>query len=247
MAVDFTVGTPDFYKLGSSIRSVVPMTLVGWGFTTNTSTEACVLAVGDDTTTSHEFALFVDGTSGEVRAMARSTASAAAVKATITTSVWEHYAAKYISNVSRFAYLNGVVGTENTTSRTVAGTFDETGIGVRITGTSVNTWDGFLAHVAAYDVALDDAEIASLAAGTSPLLIRPQSLIFYCPLVNTTAQELVAGVTLTASGVPTNAAGPPVMWPSMQEIELFSVGGLTLPGFHGANRGIMRGINRGVG
>lgn len=43
--------------------------------------------------------------------------------------------------------------------------------------------NGQLAHVGMYNVILEDNEIFSLAAGFSPLLVRPQSLKVYCTLI----------------------------------------------------------------
>ena len=50
-----------------------------------------------------------------------------------------------------------------------------------------------------WNVALTAAEIASLAKGFSPRLIRPQSLAFYAPLIRETL-DIRGGLTLTDSG-----------------------------------------------
>jgi hypothetical protein len=60
-------------------------------------------------------------------------------------------------------------------------------------------WAGQLAEAAVWSVQLSDAEIASLAAGVPALLVRPQSLTFYAPLVRS-LNELRTVRTITATG-----------------------------------------------
>lgn len=52
-------------------------------------------------------------------------------------------------------------------------------------------------------MALNTSEIAALAKGLSPLLIRPTSLVFYLPLVRDADRDVVGGLALTAFNVPT--------------------------------------------
>ena len=55
--------------------------------------------------------------------------------------------------------------------------------------------DGQLAEAAIYDVTLDAAEVAALARGVSPRLVRPQGLRLYAPLIRDIM--CLAGNTLT--------------------------------------------------
>lgn len=55
---------------------------------------------------------------------------------------------------------------------------------------------GLIAEAAIWNAALTDAEVAVLAAGYSPLLVRSQSLVFYIPLVREIL-DVVGGVTIT--------------------------------------------------
>ena len=137
-----------------------------------------------------------------------STASATAGTA-LGTGTWAHAAAVYVSTASRFAYKNGVVGTENTTSLTPT-TIDGVRLGAQV---GTNFMDGTLAEVGIWNVALDAGEIAALAKGFSPQLIRPASLIHYYPLIrgtvnqggssNTTLDRGKAGLNLTETNTPT--------------------------------------------
>ena len=82
-------------------------------------------------------------------------------------------------------------------------------------------WNGAIAEAAAYSVALDESEIASLAAGFSPLMIRPESLIGYWPLggaycANDADIDVVGANHLTDNGSPsaTGEASPYIIYPS---------------------------------
>lgn len=69
-----------------------------------------------------------------------------------------------------------------------------------------------LAEVAMWSVELSADEITSLSKGFSPLLVRPQDLVFYAPLHGRALPELdqVSGLQLSSYGSPpTNTASPP--------------------------------------
>jgi uncharacterized Zn-finger protein len=98
------------------------------------------------------------------------------------------------------------------------------GSGATITPTQVsipsNTNGNTLqvAEAAIWSVALTDAEVAVLARGFSPLLVRPQSLVFYTPLVRDAID--FKGASLTLTGGPTAFAHPRVYFPSRPRISV---------------------------
>jgi hypothetical protein len=94
--------------------------------------------------------------------------------------VWYHGAGVFASATSRIVYLNGIAGTEDTTSVTEPAN-EEVRIG-RKPRAAVLWWDGRLAECAVWDVVLTAGEIKCLAAGVSPQHVRPQSLAGYWPL-----------------------------------------------------------------
>lgn len=69
--------------------------------------------------------------------------------------------------------------------------------------------NGLLAECAIWSVALTDDEINSLAKGFKPSRIRPQSLVFYAPLVRA-AIDVRQGLALTPVNSPTVADHPRV-------------------------------------
>lgn len=128
---------------------------------------------------------------------------------TLTNGAWSHIAGVQASATSRTGYLNGVAGTTNTTTYT-PGPFTSTTVGgLMLNGTRTSFSGGDIAECAIWSVALDAGEISALAAGFSPLLIRPASLVFYVPLLgNSPERELIARRQLTygaAGAAPTIA------------------------------------------
>lgn len=79
-------------------------------------------------------------------------------------------------------------------------------------------FDGLIAHMAFWDVELTAADAAMLAAGVSPLLVKPQNLITYYPLDG--LQEVMGGLTLTKTGSPALAASRPIYYPQSPIIRL---------------------------
>jgi hypothetical protein len=119
-----------------------------------------------------------------------------------------HAAATVSSTNSRKAYFNGVAGSDNTTNIDSSdSTFDYISIGTRFaSGVAGLPHSGWIAWPAVWNVALSADEIAALAAGYSPLLIRPQNLVFFAPLQNEAAGDefdIVGGRLLTETGTVT--------------------------------------------
>lgn len=131
-----------------------------------------------------------------------------------------HSCGVWAANNSRFAYCNGIVGVEDTASQTPAG-IDRFSIGA-FDGTTVNHgWapagTGYLSEVAVWDVALAAIEVAALAAGVHPYMIRPASLIGYYPIFGRQSQEpnLLSSTTpLVIQGSLTRAEHPRIFRPS---------------------------------
>jgi len=122
-------------------------------------------------------------------------------------NTWYHAAGVFAASNSRTGYFNGTAHTPNTTSITVAG-LDRTIIGMRISGGGIGAYfNGSVAEAGIWNVALDAAEVAALAKGFSPLLIRPASLIAYWPLIGRSSPEicLKGGFDLTLVNGPTAA------------------------------------------
>jgi hypothetical protein len=117
---------------------------------------------------------------------------------------WNHACGVATSATSRTIYLNGGSSATNTASKnpTVSGIV----IGARFT---VGVFTGQIAEVGIWNSTLTAAEIASLAKGMTCDKIRPQSLVFYAPLVRDLIDQK-GGLTLTNNNGATVANHPRV-------------------------------------
>lgn len=117
---------------------------------------------------------------------------------------WQHVAAVFESSTSRYAYGGGVAGTQNTTSITPA-SLNRTNMGFQDNASGSGFALGSFAEAALWNVALTTAEIAALAAGVCPLLVRPTSLVSYWPIIGQYSPEIdmKGGYGLTVTGTST--------------------------------------------
>ncbi len=129
-----------------------------------------------------------------------------------TTSDWVHVCGVFASSTSRVLYVNGVNEGSNATS--TAPTLSKLAIGIRSDGATpaaTPSWfTGQIAEAAIYSAALDAAQVASLAAGASPIIVAPASLVFYCRLLGEASPEPnLLGAAVSLTGSPAKGASHP--------------------------------------
>jgi len=131
------------------------------------------------------------------------------------TSAWHHWAAvKDATGASAMRiYLDGVLAASVTSNRSIADTAGNFRIGNR--DTNDFAFDGKIQDVAVYNAALTVDEIASIAKGVSPQMVRRPNLVAHYPLWGNSSgdeADLTGGVaTLTETGtVAVGASGPPI-------------------------------------
>ena len=210
MALTFAGASSESASVSSGgTISAVPLTLACWVNPATVSGADAMVELDDGTDTNDVFLLYL--ATGVINAFtsAAGVSSTATAGTAIGTGAWSHAAGVFASATSRVAYKNGVAGTEETTSR-IPTTIDSVRLGSQV---GTNFMDGTLAEVGIWNVALDAGEIAALAKGFSPQLIRPASLIHYYPLIrgtvnqggssNTTLDFGKAGLNLTETNTPT--------------------------------------------
>jgi len=133
---------------------------------------------------------------------------------------WNHLAGVMVGVSERYSYLNGDVankGTNTTTITSLAGLFNRTNVGsLYPVTTNQQTTQGRVAHPAIWNAALTDAEIVMLSQGVSPLLVRPESLVFYVPYLgrDTSDIDIEGGVVLTNTGTTSETSEPRVTRPT---------------------------------
>jgi len=136
----------------------------------------------------------------------------------LTTGVWEHVAVVR-SGTTGTAYTNGVAGGTQTgwSQDLTPETTDILGFGCAAGGG--NDYDGSVAEFAMWNTALSAERLAALALGFSPLLVRPEALVAYVPMIRGTAQrDQVSGNVFAdaaeSGGAPTTVAHPRMIYPN---------------------------------
>lgn len=193
-------GTTQYLIGGSAPVSAVPLTIACWFIGNNTLTGAAV-SLGTNGGTARYSIVPAGTAAGDPIQVGVTNSAGTGVNATTSTGwssgVWNHACGVYASTTSRSAYLNGGGKVTETTSITASA--DRTLIGARINSGAVGAFfSGRVADVGIWNIDLTDAEVASLATGMSPLLIRPQSLVFYAPLYRNFVDY--KGMSLTNTG-----------------------------------------------
>lgn len=146
----------------------------------------------------------------------------------ISTGTWYHALGTFPDDDSREIYLNANQGADQGGTQTPANITD-TSIGCALRNSDAGYWDGYLAEVAIWNVVLGAGEIAALAAGYSPLFIRPASLDCYAPLVSN-FQDVVNGTDFAYANPPSVSSHIPIIYPSGQDI-YYTAQGMTIPQF----------------
>lgn len=148
--------------------------------------------------------------------------AAATTSAGYSANTWQHVAAVVASTTSRSIYLNGGNAGSNSTLVNTPPGLNTTSVGCWILSSAPGgLLSGRLAEVAFWSAALDADEIAALAKGFSPLLIRPQSLAAYWPLVGNDSPEpdrWKNRYDLTLTNAPAKADHPRLFLPSRAKV-----------------------------
>jgi hypothetical protein len=186
MARLFDDGSSEYLRYSGAVLSSYPITMAGWGYTDDAAVNGTILALafsaGD---LPYKCILFNGGFAGDpVGAFDRDNAGTSGFARTTTgfsTNTWHHAAGVFTNVSSRSAYIDGGSKATNTTTLSTS-SLTRTSIGTLWRPSTVNYFSGRIAEVGIWNVALDDDEIAALAAGLCPLLVRPNSLVDYWPL-----------------------------------------------------------------
>jgi len=201
MARTFDTNGSESLNNSSTPITAVPLSMSGW-FNQNIADfdEYAIMWVGQSAAVDQYWCLETRGNTGVVWARRRGTGGqdTAETTTTWTTDGWYHAAAVFAANSDVAVYLDGggkgTVGTSITPSGA-----DSLSIGRRGDSSPSSYWSGELAEAGLWNVALTDAEVAALAAGASPPMVRPDGLVAYWPLIRN-LEDRVGGYHLTATG-----------------------------------------------
>lgn len=199
----FVRASNEMITANSGAVSGYPISMSAWFRTDDLTVNECIVANNVETTGIGVYLLVRGIDAGDPLSASDydgSTAARANSGGSVTSGVWHHGGAVFRGLTDRSVYLNGT-RTDNSTAVTSYGAPDRTRVGTFLPGNS--HWSGEIAEVAIWNVELTDSEMTALAAGCSPLRIRPSALQFYTPLWPGIF-DYRKGVALTASG--TNAS-----------------------------------------
>lgn len=206
-------GSSQYGRTGSTPVSGVPITIAGWFNSDNETTSQAVIYLTNSSDNAQYIGLLAVGSHAEnqVRALMRSTLGfpflSANTTSGYTSGTWHHAACRFPDNDTAEVWLDGGnYGISTAATETPSGLNRLTiGHSENALGFSSQYFDGKLAEIGIWNTDLTDAEINSLSKGFSPLFVRPQNLVFYVPLVNTSiSDDLVGNLDISWSGSPTN-------------------------------------------
>lgn len=218
MAYDFVRASAQYLSVASTPVTSAPITLSCWVNPDDVANVQDLLFVSDNNAVTDGFGIRIEPVSDQFQAVTISsdTVIVAQGSTVISPGTWYHVCGVFASSTSRIIYVNGANVGSNATSATPSG-ITHTHFGVRTTGDN-EYFDGRGAELAIWSAALDDSEVAALAKGMSPVLVRSTSLEFYAPLVREIIDR-VGGRTFSNTGGATVSAHPRVYYPHRRFIQ----------------------------
>jgi hypothetical protein len=214
MAYEFASASAKYLSATSAPVTAAPLSMACWFYPLNVTANMALVCLENSGGTDRFILQALGAIGGDPLqySAGQATTSSAAANSTIGYSAnqWSHACGVETNAASRIVYLNGGNSATNTTSRTPA-SIDRLKIGtLNFNGTfPFHLMNGYIAEVGIWNAALTAAEIASLANGMTCDKIRPQSLVFYAPLVRD-LQDTKGGLTITNNNSATVATHPRV-------------------------------------
>jgi hypothetical protein len=227
MARTFVAASSQFLENTTPPLIVPPFTMAAWVKPAtltggNTGNNPAILTI-EATASVDRHLLFANGTNVFFQTYNGSSAMATSSTAP-SLGVWQHVTGVMASVASRAVYLNGAGKGTDATSLTLGGTLNRFEVGsIYNTASRLLFWDGDIAEVGVWNVALTDLDVAILASGISPLLVRPDALVFYAPLLNGGSPEpdIIGRRNLTVTGA-TLATHPRILrYASLPSVSYF--------------------------
>ncbi len=216
-------GTDDYLSKSTAIFSglTYPLAFVAWVRPDDRGAQYAV-ASDSGSGTSKQIRLGAGSSGKFIMGMRGSSAQSPSAHYSNSNTTWFHLVGAFIANNDQKLYVNGTLDQTQTSSADISDFADSdkfyigTGVqsGTNITG---RTWEGGIAEVAAYAADLRADEIAALAKGVSPLLVRPSALVGYWPLGGaypSTVMDPIGQNTLTANGGASVESHPRIIYPT---------------------------------
>lgn len=174
--------------------AAAPLTVSAWFFLDSTTANQAIACLTAGST-AQRFLLYTGG--GQLFWFVNDTSfSQVNINAAFAANTWHHACAVESATNSRRVYANGTASNASSATRapaSVASLF----VGIdRLNNGFQFPMTGRVADVAIWSAALTAEEITSLSRGVSARLVRPQSLVFFAPLIRT-LHDLSRGAAIT--------------------------------------------------
>jgi len=209
VARTFVATSFQYLSIDSTAVTAVPVSFSAWIYPAS-SHVGRIVGIGS-TGNSYYFSLQTNGQWIVMQTRDVGGTSGALSNAQVTLNVWSHVAGVSAAVDSRFSWLNGVVGAENTNSHTPVA-LDRTRVAV-YPPSNTQYFDGRIADVAIWSAALTADEIVALSKGVHPRRICPSALKGFYPIWGLHSPEVDLsglGNDLALAGAPARADDPPV-------------------------------------
>lgn len=235
MARSFVTASSQYFANASAAPvAAAPLSISAWYLPTVTANDKAIVCLYN--TAADRLLLYQNqAVVGLFSSNAATSGQASSAAATVAAGTLVHVGGSSSGSSNRQAYVNGVAsGSANTTTVTYSGALNRTYVGAYNNGAGPVAGfyaNGVIAEVGIWDVVLTAEEWAALGAGCSPLMIRPQSLTAYWPLLGraTDEEDWVGSIPLTNTNSATVADQPRIIYPARQGVILLptAAGGST--------------------
>lgn len=212
MARLFDDAASEYLETDSAPITATPFTMACWFYSDDVTAAQVLMWVGDKDTTNAYVRISAQGdVAGDpVRfTLAPGGGSLHANTSTgYSADTWHHACAVAATSSDRSVFIDGGSEGTNTTSDFVPGE-DRVAIGRTADSTPALYMSGRIAEATIWNIALSNAEVALLAKGVHSLLIQPENIVAYWPLIRDDDRDWVGGFDLTAFNTPSVANHPP--------------------------------------
>lgn len=195
----------------AAVLTAEPLTMACWFQMTDSSLNQAIMSIGS---TSLNFRWQMEAIGGALAARTVAvTNNAVASTGAIVNNTWGHGIAQYASGSSRVAGFNGSLSTAETTVCGTPSSLDRTYLGARFNASVGLFLGGIVGSASVWQAILNADECLSLARGTNPRHIRPNSLRghWFIDRQGDLVPDLTGnGFHMTVVGSPAIAAPPPI-------------------------------------
>jgi len=211
----FNDTTPDYLFLASTPVTAYPFSVSGWIYCDDDATALAIYSIGDASDSGHVHSVFAEGSVAGDPFRIYSKAGGGTLTSSTTTgytiNTWHHFCAVFASATERSIFIDGGSKGTNTTDATPSG-LDQQGIACQArAGSRFNPFSGRISELTLWNVALTDAEVASLAAMIYPSRIRPSGLELYKKMFRTEDVDRIGGTSWSTTGSPVAAEHPRII------------------------------------